>query len=256
MKSNISKKLISTFILVVIMITINSIHVSADSPIVIDGYYDDWANLPYSWEYNHNNPYIIENYWDGTQNITKVYTDENGNPYNLEIRHKMALYCDGDNVYLHIEISDKPGSGMNGEDYRFYVDGQQASFRVTYSGGDNLLKNDHKTEAGNYTVEVRHRDGGISNMVVAGAEAVFTKKTDDNNNEIELKIPLSAMQLQNSNINTDEYNIIEFFCPNLMYRRIACSGVSTAPYIGIGVSVLFAAGIYFINKRFLRSKKA
>lgn len=255
MSSNITRRIILTFLLIVLIYPINSVQASTGSPITIDGYYDDWSLLPYSWEYNHDNPYIIENYWDGTQNITKVYRDENGNPYNLEIRHKMALYCDGEYVYLHIEISDKPGSGMNGEDYRFYVDGKQASFRVTYSGGDNLLKNDKKIDPGNYTVEVRHRDGGISNMVVEGAEAVLTKKPDDKNNEIELKIPLSAMKLQNSDISIDAFNMIEFFCPNLMYRRIACSGVSTSPYLGIGISILFVAGAYFINRRYARSKK-
>jgi uncharacterized protein (TIGR04145 family) len=239
----------------VLIVPANTKQVSAFNPIVIDGYYGDWSDKPYSWEYNWDNPYIIEHYWDGTQNITKKYTDENGNPYNLEIRHKMAIYTDGEYVYLHIEISNKPGSGMNGEDYRFYIDGQMAAFRVTYSGGDNLNKNDKKIDPGIYNVEIRHRDGGISNMVVEGATAAFTKKTDDTNNEIEMKIPLSAMKLQNSNINIDTFNMLEFYCPNLMYRRIACSGVSTAPYLGIGICIVLVAGVYFVNKRFPRSKK-
>lgn len=193
--------------------------------------------------------------WDGTKNITKYYLDDNGNPYNLDIRHKMAIYSDGENVFLHIEISSKPGSGMNGEDYRFYIDGEMASFRITYVGGDNITKNDKKTVPSIYAAEVRHRETGLSNTVVAGAEAAFTKKENDDNNEIEIKIPLAAMKLQNPDINIDKFNTIEFYCPNLMYRRIACSGVSTEPYLGLVIGIAFVGGAVLINKFRLRSKK-
>ncbi len=255
MTFNVLRKTICLLILFIILPT-NYAIASAQTPITIDGYYNDWSGLPYSWEYNHNNPYIIEHFWDGTQNITKVYTDENGNPYNLEIRHKMALYFDGEYVYLHIQISDKPGSGMNGEDYRFYVDDKMAAFRVTYAGGDHLNKHDKKTEPSIYFVEVRHRDGGISNMVVEGATAAFTKNPDDKNNELELKIPLSAFKLQNNEISIGEFNLLEFYCPNLMYRRIACSGVSTSPIIGIAFCLVIVGVVLYVNKRKLRGKEA
>lgn len=255
MKKEALRKVALGFLLMVLIVSVNSSQASAFSSIVIDGYYDDWSDKPYSWEYNWDNPYIIPNYWDGTQNITKEYMDEHGNPYNLEIRHKMSLYYDGDYVYLYIKISDSYDTGMNADDYQFYVDGQMAAFRVTYVGGTSLTKQSSKNEPGIYNVEVRHRNSALSDTVVSGAEAVFSKKPDDKNNELEVKIPLTALKQQNNSIKTDNFNIIEFFTPNLMYRRIACSGVSTAPYLGIGICVLLVAGVYLVNRRFVRSKK-
>ena len=228
---------------------------ASETGIAIDGYYDDWSDKPYSWEYSHDNRWKIENYWDGKANITKEYRDENGNPYNLEIRHKMALFTDGEYVYLHILISSNPGAGLHAEDFRFYIDGEMASFRITYTGGDKITKNDKKEDSGIYNVEVRHRETGLSNTVVVGAEAAFTKKDDDLNNEIEVKIPLEAMALQNPNISPDSARTIEFYTPNLMYRRIACSGVSTGPMIGIVLSAAAVGGAFYWNKRKSRSSQ-
>jgi hypothetical protein len=250
-----------TAVLIVSLILSNLIPFNAvvaqasETGIIIDGYYDDWSDKPYSWEYSHDNRWQIENYWDGTANITKEYRDENGNPYNLEIRHKMALFFDGEYVYLHILISSNPGAGLHAEDFRFYIDGEMAAFRVTYTGGDRITKTDKKEDSGIYSVEVRHRETDLSNTVVVGAEAAFTKKDYDLNNEIELKIPIIAMTLQNPNISTDSVRTIEFFTPNLMYRRIACSGVSTGPMIGIVLSVAAVGGVLLWNKRKSRSRQ-
>lgn len=222
--------------------------------ITIDGYYDDWADKPYSWEYVWDNPWQIDNYWDGTQNITKEYRDENGNPYNLEIRNKMSFLTDGEYVYLHILVSSNPGSGLYADYFQFWIDNEMAAFRITYPNGDSLTKNLDDTDPGNYYVEVRHQQSYLSNTVVGDASAVFTKKNNNMNNEIEIKIPLSAMKLQNNNINLDTFRTVEFFSPNMMYRRIACSGISTAPFIGILIAVLFIGGTYILSKYRSRRK--
>lgn len=222
---------------------------AAQSNITIDGYYDDWSDKPYSWEYNWDNPWKIENYWDGTANITKEYKDENGNPYNLEIRHKMSLYNDGVNVYLHIEFATNYSARVNVDDYEIYVDGQMAMYRLTYPGGGKIFDNDKVPAPGIYQLEVRNGDSSISGTVVNGAMAIYTKKANNINNELEIKIPLTALKAQNSNINLSNYTTIEFFTPNLMYRRIACSGTSTGPYIGVGIGLAIVAGAVYWRKR-------
>lgn len=227
---------------------------TTNANITIDGYYDDWSGLPYSWEYNWDNPYIIEKYWDGTQNITKYYRDENGNPYNLEIRHKMSLYCDGEYIYLHIEMATNNNDSFNGESYQFFVDGEKAQFRLTYVGGDNIHKNDKK-EPGIYPVELRHGDTAISGNIAEGAVGYYTKKQDDINNEMELRVPLTALKAQNDNINLESYNTIEFFTPNLMYRKISCSGTSTGPYAGIALCSLVVGGAVLMRRRKIKGSK-
>lgn len=220
---------------------------TADTSITIDGYYDDWSGLPYSWEYNWDNPYRIENYWDGTKNITKEYRDENGNQYNLEIRHKMSLYCDGTYIYLHIEIASNYTSAFNGDDYQLYVDGQMARFRLTYPGGGTINKN-NKIADGIYAIEIRHEDSAISGSVVNGAVGMYTRKANDLNNEVELKIPLTELKSQNKNIDIKSFHTISFFTPNLMYRKITCAGTSTGPYAGIVLCLLVVFGTVMIRK--------
>jgi uncharacterized protein (TIGR04145 family) len=222
--------------------------------ITIDGYYDDWADKPYSWEYVWDNPWQVPDYWNGTENITKEYRDENGNPYNLEVRHKMSLLTDGEYVYLHILVSSNPGSGLYADYLEFWIDNEMTAFRITFPNGDSLTNHFDDTDPGNYYVEVRHHQSYLSNTVVGDASAIFTKKYDNMNNEIEVKIPLSAMKLQNNNINLDTFRTIEFFNPSMMYRRISCSGISTAPYIGILISVLFVGAAYFLGRYKSRRK--
>ena len=254
MKRFIKRIIILMFILINLLPFQTGVAQAAQSGIVIDGYYDDWSDKPYSWEYNWNNPYIIYNYWDGSQNITKTYLDENGNPYNLEIRHRMSLYSDGEYVYLYIQTANQFGSGFNGEDYQFWFDNQMAAFRVTLMGGSTIGGISNLPE-GNHYVEIRHRNGSISNSVVNGAQAFLTKRPDNKNNQLELMIPVSAMTEQNPRINTDTVNTISFFTPNLMYRRIACSGVSTGPVIGLALSAITVGGVFLWNKRKIRSKQ-
>lgn len=252
------KQIRKNMILIVLCIVISGLYpynitqgkaASSEGTISIDGYFDDWSDKPYSWEYNYNNPYIIQNYWDGTQNITKEYYDENGNPYNLDIRHKMSLYSDGKFVYLYIKVSSNNGAGLYAEDFQFYLDNAMAAFRITYPGGTQINKHGYMPNPGIYTMEVRHRASALSDTVVNGATASLNKKANDLNNEIEIKIPLSAMKQQNPNINLEDFNRIDFFTPNMMYRRIACSGVSSGPIIGSFLMMSIVGGSYYISRR-------
>jgi uncharacterized protein (TIGR04145 family) len=220
---------------------------AADTNISIDGYYDDWEGLPYSWEYNWNVPSYC---WDAVDKKTEEHDDSN----YIHVKHKMSLYSDGKYVYLNVKIASNYNSAFNGDDYQFYVDGNMARFRLTYPGGGTIT-GDTSKKPGIYSIEVRNGDGAISGTVVNGASAIYTVKNNNTNNEAEVKIPLTALKYQNKNINIDNFNTIEFFTPNLMIRHISCSGASTAPYTGVAISVAFVFGAVCIKKYKKRDSK-
>lgn len=254
MKAYLKYATILSLLIVLVIFNINSAHVQAfTSDISIDGYYDDWEGKPYSWEYVCNNPWQISNYWDPElqQNITKEYRDEYGNPYNIEIRHKMSLLSDGEYVYLYIKVSSNSGAGMYLDHFLFSVDGEDAAFRITYPNGDSLTKSN---TPGIYPVVVRHTGSALSHSVVEGASAVYTRKPDGLNDEIEVKVPFSAMKMQNNNIDLDNIQTVEFRAPSMMYRKIACSGISTSPIFGIMSCAAVTGGAFVWRKRRNRSK--
>ena len=211
--NNTIRKLMTPILMsmvIVFILPINALKVQAESnPIAIDGYYDDWSNLPYSWEMNYDNPYIIENFWDGTSNITKKYLDANGNPYNIEIRHKMSMYCDGTNVYLHITCCTQYPDAFQGADYQFFVDGQMAAYCMTFPGG-GAISTYSVSAPGVYSMEIRNRATSISNTVVPSATGMYTVNPGNVNNEFEMKIPLAELKKQNPNINIDHFNMFKF----------------------------------------------
>lgn len=230
----------SVIILLIIILTIlpwnSQVAKAYGDDINIDGYNDDWSAIPYSWEYPNDNDYP-----DGQ------------NYYDINSRHQMSLYTDGEYAYLHIELSTKEKSGLNGENFQFWGDDIKTVFELSYVGGEKINKNEPGREPGIYALEVRHQGGNLNNTVVLGAEATYTIKDNNENNELELKLPLSAMADQDNSIVPEDIRQIAFFCPYLMYRRIICSGVSTSPYLGIVLCVIFAGGAAYLNKRKVRS---
>lgn len=234
------KKLIAVFMVSLFVLPVNAVTVQAfGCRINIDGYCDDWSGKPCSWEYPNDND-----------------CPKGQNHHDIKSRHQMSINCDGEYVYLHIELCTKEKSGLNGENYQFWCDNEKTVFEISYAGGDKINKRENQMESGIYSLEVRHQHGPLNNTVVTGAVATYTIKEHHENNELEMKIPLSAMAEQNYDITPDNVRLIEFFCPYLMFRRIACSGASTAPYIGITLSAAFIGGAFYLNKRKLRSKKA
>ena len=225
------------------------------TPIVIDGDFSDWADKPYSYEYNWDNSYFQENYWDQelSKNITKYWYDENGRAYNTDIRHKVQLYCDGVNVYLHIVFAKNYYAFNNGDDYDFEIDDQFTRFRICLTSQDGAMisMTGHKFDVGKHMVYVTHGDGGISGQLAIGAKAMYTVHTEDNlNSELELSIPLEELKRQNNGVNLESFSKISWWSPNLTYRKIV---IECSPTIPIVCSILLASGIfgsfYFYDKK-------
>lgn len=202
----------------------NSFSLRGTSTIAIDGNFSDWDSLPCSYEYNWDNS---QNCWQWGVWIDGVCYKTEVGTYSTDVRHKMQLYCDGEYVYLHVVFSrDYPR--INGSDYQFSVDGQMAAFSLnTIGGGD--ISSMTSYAPGVYPAEVRHRNTGLSFLGANGTNAFVKVNKGNINNEFEMRIPLEELHRQNNNINIETASVIEFFTPNLMYRKITAVGTSTAP---------------------------
>ncbi len=225
----------------------------------------DWDNLPHSYEYNWDNSQLC---WDqalgmwheGIQYVTQYGT------YDVHVRHKVQLYCDGTYAYLRIKFATIYGSKVNGENYNFYVDEghggrgghgreQAATFQVVYpNGGGSITGNINKLAAGTHAVEVQHANGSQSGQAVIGALGYLTKYDTNMNAVLEIRIPLSAMQEQNRAINLEHIHMLEFFSPNLMYRRVRASGASTFPLVSAGVALVLIPGSTVLLKKYGKKK--
>ena len=206
----------------------NSFSLSEGSSIVIDGDFSDWNGLPCSYEYNWDNSQNCW-YWGVWISQDEVYRTEPGT-YSTDVRHQMQMYCDGEYIYLHIIYGRNYEKKINGNDFQLFVGGEMAAFQVVTLEGDDIetLADD---EAGVYPVEVRHRDTQLSFTNAQGTNGYLYRTEDNFNNELEIRIPLEELQRQNPDINIETLSTIEFFTPNLMYRRISAVGTSSAPIL-------------------------
>lgn len=224
----------------------NEFSFNNNSAVHVDGNFSEWNSLPASYEYNWDNS---QNCWDYGVWVDGVCYKTAPGTYNTDVRHKVQMYCDGANVYLHIVFSRDYGSKFCGENYCITIDGQQTSFAVRFNNGGVITDNLNGHPVSTIPVSVIH-ERALSGQVVDNSQA-FLKVNDNNvNNEIELKIPLSEIQRQNGNINIDTMSTLEFTCPNLMYRSVASAGtpVGTELLIVI-VSVIAIGGFTFQRKR-------
>ncbi len=231
---------------------------SSDAP-AVDGSFSGWDDIPESWEYNWDNS---GNCWqwgvwydeDGDGNPEKHMTDEG--TYDNNVRHKMQLYTDGENVYLRIVYAGEygaSGSYGNGDDFNFYVDDTYAAkFGITWPDGSTITG--PTPGAGVYQVDVRNGDKSNSYSIVDGASAYYYVTENGLNNQLELKIPLEALAAQAAQagveIDWEHFNLLEFFTPNLMYRRLATGGASTgaAPF-AVAVFLLVPASYVWLRKK-------
>jgi len=222
----------------------------ANNNINVNGNFDDWNSVPSSYEYNWDNS---DNCWNQGVWVDGVcYKTEQGK-YSTDVRHKVQMHTDGENVYLHIVFSRDYEAGFNGEDYQLSVDGNTASFQIEFLEGGTVTNNLDNLEPGVHEVAVKHANSSLSSTSVEGAKAYL--KTNDNNvnNEIEIAIPIKSLEQQNSSINSDNISVVSFYNPNLMYRDVAVAGTSSGPYI----LMIICTGIVVITTYlFLKRKNA
>ncbi len=203
------------------------------------GYMVDWDRIPASYEYNWDNS---ENCWTwGVWIDGQCYKTTRGE-YSTDVRHKMQIYTDGTYVYLHIIFSRDYQVGFNGSDYRFTVNGNATRVQIECPNNGE----------GEYSGTVTHGDGAISGQIVEGSECHVFYNANNQNNQLELKVPLEELARQNPNISYGSSNTISYFSPNLMYESISCVGASTFPYIPVLIIFGIAIITFFSRKRILK----
>ncbi len=213
-----------------------------DEPSIEDGSWDDY---PVSYEYNWDNSQSAWNWGEWRDGVK--YTTEQGT-YDNNVRHAMGMYSDGENIHLHISYATIYQSIANGDDFNFYIDGQGAKVRVLYADNGSGITGQRRDE-GKYDLVVVNGDHWNSGYEANGSYGTMVVKDGNINNEMEIVIPLSTLKEQNSAINTDNIQNIEFFTPNLMYRRISCGGASSGPQGFIIISgIVFCVPLVFRKK--------
>lgn len=217
---------------------------SDNADIVIDGEFSDWADKPFSWEYGYDNSSEVWGGWfyvDG-----KAEKCEEGT-FNNIVRHKISLYCDSENVYVYVQLAKAYKAGFSGEDFEFTFDGKMAAFQLMAQEVDNQTP-------GIYTVNVKDRN---TYALADGAVAKILVHEGGINNEMEVKIPLSAIKSHNPDIDIENIGTIQFKTSHLMYRPITASGADTMPYLwAVLVLILVPVSIFAIRKYSAKNKKA
>lgn len=216
---------------------------SDEADIVIDGDFSDWADKPYSWEFGYDNSNEVWNGWfyvDG-----KLEQCEKGT-FNNNVRHKISLYCDGENVYVYVQLAKAYKAGFSGEDYEFTIDGQMAAFQL-------FTQNVDMTNPGVYTVDVKDRH---TYALADGASAKILVHEGGIYNELELMIPLTAMETHNPAIDIENIGTIQFRASHLMYRPVTTSGADTMPFVWAALALLLIPTSAFVIKKYAEKKKA
>jgi len=204
-----------SIVLTVLILAVLQVNVKAygetyvSNAITIDGYYDDWKDKPHTdvkWE------------WDSKS------------------AHKVSLFRDNKNVYLHVKMSEQYYKEFNGYNYNFRSDGKEVSFAVVYDNGDI-----NKLGDGIYKLTVRAQNG-----YYPVSTGYLTRKSGESDNA-EIIVPISAFGNGND---PESVKTIEFYTPNLGPQHVICTGTSSGAYIAIALGFLIAcAGYIKFNKK-------
>lgn len=209
------------------------------SPITIDGDFGDWEGMPYSWEYTWDNSQScwVNGYWEEGLN---GYKTPHGT-YDENVRHKVSLYTDGEYAYLYIKFARCYVSRFNGYNHIFSVGDSRSDktqFNITNMENGDIIEDIRGWGPGVYEVLVKHGDGAVSWQNVKGSKAYVKVNETTWNAELELKIPLSEMQVQNPGLNLERIDKLSWECPGLTYRRVYAAGASTAPFVAAGLALV------------------
>ena len=228
---------------------------SATPAITIDGNFDDWADKPYSYEYDWDNSGSCWYYgvWGGG---LQGYKTPEGT-YDDNVRNKISFFVDGEYAYLYVKIAKCSGRSFSGYDYRFFDStGQYAFFNVVNPDKSSIRLGSGMNMPGVHEVSVLHGTSQYSYTQVEGAKAYLKINDDYQQSELELKIPLSQMELQNPNMTREHMDTMQFANPHLTQRRVTASGAGTAPFVAAGIALIgVPASVMILKRKSMKKQK-
>lgn len=213
-----------------ILILIPSI-AAAKTPIIIDGYFDDWSDKPH----------------------TAFYYDI----YNSEEIKNVALFCDDTTIYGHIKMSE--------------MDGKFGSFTIYLNINNSytielvILCTDSNNEV-DWDKSILDLQQGTHFNVAVFNNKDYTALLGDaallvhNNNykpgdDIEFSIKYDKIKEYCNNIPFNEVNDITLTCPSLGSQSITIAGTFTEPFLGIIITLTFI-GIVLLYRKYKQTGKS
>lgn len=195
---------------------------SYDSTLRIDGYEDDWENIPKT-------------------NIT--YKSWNNTEY-----HQGAVVIHDGYVYFYVKMAGTYQAQIPLDEMYFTVNGVQKAFILRYKNDDNSINWDSQiynlSDGIHKNIGVFNRDG--ASIAVGEAAIAIDKANKDQWFEARIRIDQleSIMGLDRGTVENGAR--IEFYSPNLGSESVIVVGTSTGPILGItlGVSAVLIGGIY------------
>lgn len=209
----------------------------------------DWTTIPYSWDmygYSSIPTAGLASGWEMANNQGYHYKNSS-DEYDIDIRHKIAAYSDGEYLYVDIIHATVYDTGARGTTLIFIVDGVTTQFQLVTESGTTFEQID---TAGTYTVYLNHDLGALAGSQVEGSEAYLYVRPTLKNSEFEFKIPITALAEQNPDVDIDNINEIEFRTDSLTDNGIIITGISTYPLV---LGAICIAGVGFIVYK--RTKK-
>lgn len=219
------KKIIITIIINIVLILYLPSTVYANTSyntkdFIVDGDSGEWEFYPTIFTYNWDNS---DNCWyygvwiDGIKYLTPV------GEYSNNVRHEIGFYTDEENVYILVIYSKDYVYKVNGDDFNIKFNNDNFKFRVVQQNGEGITNATLNWEPNLYSVKVIT----INNEIVKNSEAILKVNPNNENNILEIKIPISSI----NGITKEEIGNMSLFNPNLMYESYAVGGASTNPYL-------------------------
>lgn len=198
-------------------------------PLSIDGYFDDWNNIPKTLiSYGSHNS-------DGTINEY----------------HNAAMVVRDGYVYVYVRMSDLYQTQIPVDELKFAINGQEKSFVIRGRNDQNYIdwnKSPYNLPNGiNGGFGVFYRDGGS----VALGEAVLTISEANPNDTMEFRMSVAELEklygLEEGTIENGAK--LEFYSPNIGPDKVTTVGTSTGTYMGIGLSIAAVLCVFWYRSK-------
>ena len=217
---------------VMMLVNTNSVYAASDlevtSDIVIDGYFEDWADIPHT---------------------ELIYSDK-------DKASSGAVYMGDDRLYVHYKRSYLYTDSLMRVDYiEFKVNDQEFKMEVLpVDDSGNYLSVPDTLDVGlytNYDVFLRDVQGNEYDRKSVDGQVAFRiyverwgTKEEGEGDEIEFSISYDKLE-ELTGIKQSEIRKVELYNPHLGAETITNVGTSSGPWFGIGISIVAAVGLYY-----------